>query len=44
MKSPKKDPQAKAEKRLIAMGAEEVVVAEHAAEGRLPKPKAGKKG
>jgi hypothetical protein len=43
MKGQKKDAQAEGEKRLIAMGAEEVVAAEHAAEGKLPKPKAGKK-
>jgi hypothetical protein len=42
-KSGKKDPQAEGEKRLIRMGAEEVVAAEHAAEGKLGKGKAEKK-
>ena len=44
MKGQKKDPQAEGEKRLIAMGAEEVVAAEHAAEGKIAKgPKGSKK-
>ena len=43
MKDQKKDTQAEGEKRLIAMGAEEVVAAEHAAEGKLPKGKGSKK-
>lgn len=43
MKGQKKDPQAEGEKRLIAMGVEEVVAAEHVAEGKIEKPKARKK-
>jgi hypothetical protein len=42
-KNDKKDPQAEGEKRLIKMGVEEVVAAEHAAEGKLAKAKGGKK-
>ena len=37
------DPQAENEKRLIRMGAEEVVAAEHVAEGKIGKGKGPKK-
>ena len=43
MKGQKKDPQAEGEKRLIGMGAEEVVAAEHAAEGKIGKGSKGPK-
>jgi len=43
MKGQKKDAQAEGEKRLIAMGAEEIVAAEHAAEGKIGKGKDPKK-
>lgn len=42
-KNEKKDPQAEGEKRLIRMGVEEVVAAEHAAEGKIGKGKGEKK-
>lgn len=42
-KTQKKDAQAEGEKQLIRMGAEEVVAAEHAAEGKIGKAAKGPK-
>jgi len=41
-KNGKRDPQAEGEKRLVRMGMEEIVAAEHAAEGKIGRK--GKKG